>query len=177
MKDKNTLIESLKLEKHREGGYFAETYRAALQVKTDRPGKSRSLLTSIYYMLTDDNPILYFHANLSDAIHYFHAGDPIRYFVIHPDGRLEKTLLGADPEKGCQLQLVVKGGCWKASVLQGDSFSLIGEAVSPGFEYRDNIMAEPDSFKALFPALWPELSPYVLEADKHGKQPGSGENG
>nr|VFJ44300.1 MAG: hypothetical protein BECKFW1821A_GA0114235_100639 [Candidatus Kentron sp. FW] len=41
------------------------------------------------------------------------------------------------------------------------SFSLIGEVVAPGFEYRDNAMAEPDGFKALFPGLWDEISPYT----------------
>nr|VFJ66843.1 MAG: hypothetical protein BECKFM1743C_GA0114222_104381 [Candidatus Kentron sp. FM]VFJ75890.1 MAG: hypothetical protein BECKFM1743A_GA0114220_108851 [Candidatus Kentron sp. FM]VFK11742.1 MAG: hypothetical protein BECKFM1743B_GA0114221_102042 [Candidatus Kentron sp. FM] len=169
MKNKHTIIESLKLEKHVEGGYFAETYRSTKQVETDRPGKSRSLLTAIYYMLTDDNPIGYFHTNLSDAIHFFHAGDPVLYLVVHPDGTLEKKLLGTDPEKGCQLQLVVKGGCWKSSVLPEGSFSLIGEVVAPGFDYRDNTMAEPDSFKALFPGLWDELSPYVLDAEKQEK--------
>ncbi|VFM95870.1 MAG: hypothetical protein BECKG1743D_GA0114223_103372 [Candidatus Kentron sp. G] len=169
MKNKDTIIESLKLERHPEGGYFVETYRSTEQVETDRPDKSRPLLTAIYYMLTDDNPTLYFHTNLSDAIHFFHAGDPIHYLIVHPDGTLEKKLLGADPEKGCQLQLLVEGGCWKAAVLPEGSFSLIGEVLAPGFEYRDNAMAEPDGFKALFPGLWDELSPYVLDAEKQGK--------
>nr|VFK80500.1 MAG: hypothetical protein BECKSD772D_GA0070982_112014 [Candidatus Kentron sp. SD] len=166
MKDKNTIIESLGLDRHREGGYFSETYRSTQQVETDRPGGNRSLMTAIYYMLTaDDNPILYFHVNLSDAIHFFHGGDPILYLIVHPDGTLEKKLLGADPEKGWQLQLLVKGGCWKASVLQEGAFGLIGEVLAPGFEYRDNAMADPDGFKALFPELWRELSPYVQDAD------------
>nr|VFK44158.1 MAG: Cupin superfamily (DUF985) [Candidatus Kentron sp. SD]VFK49546.1 MAG: Cupin superfamily (DUF985) [Candidatus Kentron sp. SD] len=84
MKDKNTIIESLGLERHREGGYFSETYRSTQQVETDRPGGNRSLMTAIYYMLTDDNPILYFHVNLSDAIHFFHGGDPILYLMRIP---------------------------------------------------------------------------------------------
>nr|VFK51436.1 MAG: hypothetical protein BECKTUN1418D_GA0071000_10084 [Candidatus Kentron sp. TUN]VFK57247.1 MAG: hypothetical protein BECKTUN1418F_GA0071002_11104 [Candidatus Kentron sp. TUN]VFK65362.1 MAG: hypothetical protein BECKTUN1418E_GA0071001_11064 [Candidatus Kentron sp. TUN] len=166
MKDKDDIIQRLKLEKHVEGGYFSETYRSGLQIQTDRVGEGRSLLTAIYYMLTDDNPIGYFHTNLSDAIHFFHAGEPALYLIVHPDGRLEKRLLGADPEKGCQLQLLVEGGCWKASVLRKGSFSLIGEVITPGFEYQDNTMAEPDGFKALFPELWDELSPYVLDAGK-----------
>nr|VFJ42469.1 MAG: Cupin superfamily (DUF985) [Candidatus Kentron sp. DK] len=50
MKDKNTIIESLQLERHREGGYFSETYRSTQQVETERPGQNRSLMTAIYYM-------------------------------------------------------------------------------------------------------------------------------
>nr|VFJ96776.1 MAG: Cupin superfamily (DUF985) [Candidatus Kentron sp. H]VFK06376.1 MAG: Cupin superfamily (DUF985) [Candidatus Kentron sp. H]VFK09639.1 MAG: Cupin superfamily (DUF985) [Candidatus Kentron sp. H] len=43
MKDKNTIIQSLKLERHREGGYFSETYRSTQQVETERSGQNRSL--------------------------------------------------------------------------------------------------------------------------------------
>nr|VFK44941.1 MAG: hypothetical protein BECKSD772F_GA0070984_12021 [Candidatus Kentron sp. SD]VFK49622.1 MAG: hypothetical protein BECKSD772E_GA0070983_12041 [Candidatus Kentron sp. SD] len=45
------------------------------------------------------------------------------------------------------------------------SVGLIGEVLAPGFEYRDNAMADPDGFKALFPELWREISPYVQDAD------------
>jgi predicted cupin superfamily sugar epimerase len=38
---------------------------------------------------------------------------------------------------GEQLQLLVKGGCWKTAILETGEFGLISEAVSPGFEYAD----------------------------------------
>nr|VFK46752.1 MAG: Cupin superfamily (DUF985) [Candidatus Kentron sp. SD]VFK50111.1 MAG: Cupin superfamily (DUF985) [Candidatus Kentron sp. SD] len=55
------------------------------------------------------------------------------HLIVHPDGTLEKKLLGADPEKGWQLQLLVKGGCWKASVLQEGAFTMKQQ---PGFVGR-----------------------------------------
>lgn len=161
MKYKEEIVKLLNLQKHREGGYFSEIYRCTESLATTRVGKERNLLTSIYYMLTKDSPIGYFHANQSDIVHYFHAGSPITYYIIYPDGRLEKEVLGLDIKAGCRLQLVVKGGCWKASVLTQGEFGLIGEAVAPGFDYRDAQMAEPDKFKKLFPHLWDELSRYV----------------
>nr|VFK40348.1 MAG: hypothetical protein BECKTC1821E_GA0114239_10075 [Candidatus Kentron sp. TC] len=161
MKNKENIIRTLNLERHIEGGYFRETYRSENRIETDREGGSRSAATSIYFMLTDDNPINYFHMNRSDAIHYFHGGAPLRYFIVHPDGALEKRLLGADWERGCESQVFVKGGCWKATVLQQGSFGLIGEIWTPGFDYRDAPIAKPKEFKALFPDLWEELSPYV----------------
>ncbi len=161
MKHKDTIIQSLKLQKHREGGYFAEIHRSTEEIDTNRIGGKRSVLTSIYYMLTDDSPIGHFHINQSDIVHYFHIGDPILYLIVHPNGHLEKKLLGLDIEKGHQPQLIVKGGCWKASVLQQGTYGLIGEAVAPGFDYRDSLIAEPQNFRNLFPQLWSELAPYV----------------
>ncbi|HHP7229257.1 MAG TPA: cupin domain-containing protein, partial [Xenococcaceae cyanobacterium] len=77
MLDKQKLIEYLSLIEHIEGGYFKETYRSGYIVPTDRVGKARNILTSIYYLLTDERPIDYFHKNQSDIIHYFHCGSPV----------------------------------------------------------------------------------------------------
>ena len=74
-------------------------------------------MTSIFYLLTAEGPIGHFHRNESDIVHYFHLGDPIEYFLIHPDGRLETVLMGPDPTRGQRLQLTVHGGIWKASRL------------------------------------------------------------
>jgi hypothetical protein len=38
---------------------------------------------------------------------------------------------------------------------------LIGEAVAPGFDYRDMTIAKADEIRAQFPELWPELAAYV----------------
>uniref|UniRef100_UPI0011148F60 cupin domain-containing protein n=1 Tax=Geitlerinema sp. PCC 9228 TaxID=111611 RepID=UPI0011148F60 len=59
-------MERLSLLEHLEGGYFAEIYRSPTSMDTNREGKERAVLTSIYYMLTDDRPIDRFHKNQSD---------------------------------------------------------------------------------------------------------------
>jgi predicted cupin superfamily sugar epimerase len=159
--NKQQLIESLSLIEHIEGGYFAETHRSAETLSTNRNGSDRNLLTSIYYLLTNDRPIDHFHKNRSDILHYFHLGSPITYLVLHPDGRLERVKMGSDPSQGQVLQLLVPGGCWKAAVLESGEFGLIGEAVAPGFDYRDMELATVEGLKAEFPGLWESLAPYV----------------
>ena len=159
--NKHDLIEKLSLVKHIEGGYFQETYRSTLTINTDREGSERKLLTSIYYMLTDDSPVDYLHKNKSDIIHYFHVGSPITYLTVDPQGKLSKFKLGFDVTQGHTPQLLVPKNCWKAAILEEGEFGLLGEAVAPGFEYIDMEIAQPDSFKASFPNLWDELSPYV----------------
>lgn len=159
--NKSDLIAKLSLIKHVEGGYFCETYRSDITTRTSRQGSERSQLTSIYYMLTDDRPIGYFHKNKSDIVHYFHAGSSLTYLIVHPEGKLERVQLGFDVTKGDLPQLIVPGGCWKATLLEKGEFGLLGEAVAPGFDYRDMELAKTDDFRLSFPDLWNDLKPYV----------------
>ncbi len=162
MPTKSELIKSLALTEHREGGFYKRTYQSPTTIQTNRQPPERYLLTSIFYMLTEDKPIGYFHINRSDIIHYFQLGSPIIYLTISPEGILEKHILGPDISQGHCLQLIVKGGYWKASMLETGEFGLLSEAVAPGFDYKDAEMATPATFKKLFPSLWDTISSYVL---------------
>ena len=82
---KQSLIQSLNLTPHIEGGYFTRTYQSPIENDT------RPLMTSIFYMLTSDRPIGHFHKNKSDIMHYFHLGSPMTYLTISPEGILEKN--------------------------------------------------------------------------------------
>lgn len=158
---KQDIIKQLTLIEHREGGYFNETYRSTAVMDTDRSGKERNVSTSIYYMLTDDRPIGYFHTNLSDVVHYFHLGSALIYYLISPQGDLKVYTLGANPQKGEQMQLIVPGHYWKATLLTEGEFGLLGENVAPGFEYQDNRLATPAELAKLFPHLWDKISHLV----------------
>lgn len=159
--NKQQLIKQLALEPHIEGGYFSRTYCSELTADITYASKPRYLLSSIFYLLTDDSPIGYLHKNQSDIIHYFHGGSPLSYLIIHPDGTLETKVLGVDLDSGQQLQLIVRGGCWKATELKSGEFGLISEAVAPGFEYEDMELAEQQIIKNRFPQLWDRISRYV----------------
>lgn len=147
-------IRALAMHRHREGGYFAETYRNDITIDTGRPGKDgvRSIGTCIYYMLTDDEPKGYLHRNLSPIVHFFHAGAPMTYWLLDETGRVDRHVLGPNLAAGETLQLVVPGGVWKCSELHpGGSYGLLSESVTPGFEYEDSLIASRDEFLALFP--------------------------
>ena len=159
--NKHDWIQQLSLIEHIEGGYFAETYRAIETIPTPREGADRATLTSIYYLLTDDRPIDHLHQNRSDIVHYFHAGSPITYLLIAPDGTLSRIKLGLDCSQGETPQLLVPGGYWKAAVLESGEYSLLGEAVAPGFDYRDMTIAEAQTIRTQFPHLWEELAAYI----------------
>lgn len=161
--NKEEIIQYLGLVEHIEGGYFSETYRSELEINTDRVENKRSILTSIYYLLTSDRPIDHFHRNQSDILHYFQGGSAITYLILSQSGELTKTKLGLDFSQGEVGQLLVPGGCWKAAVLEQGEFGLLGESVAPGFDYRDMDIATAKYFQASFPSLWSELKPYVKQ--------------
>lgn len=162
--NKQDLIEQLSLTEHTEGGYFVESYRSTATMATERVGSDRNLLTSIYYLLTDDLPINHLNRNQSDILHYFQAGSAITYLLVDPDGKLEKVKLGLNFAEGEVGQLLVPGGYWKAAVLESGEYGLLGESVAPGFDYRDMEIARADVFKAEFPNLYSELSGYIKSA-------------
>lgn len=148
------LVETLGLEAHVEGGYYRQTFKADNNLKITTDNGERVTITSIYYLLTADSPIGHFHKNTSDIMHYFHAGDPISYFLIFPDGRIETKVLGPDVLSGQEYQFVVEGGVWKASELPTNSifgYGLLGEAVAPGFEFQDMQLAQQNQLVAEFP--------------------------
>lgn len=160
MVDKTTLIRSLGLTPHIEGGYFKRTFQSELKAAS-----GQRAMSSIYYLLTDDAPTGYFHQNKSDIIHFFHLGSPIEYTMVSPEGILTKEILGPDINEGHHLQLLVRGGDWKASRLLTGSYGLISESVCPGFEYSDMRMASEPLFNTLYPSL--------LENIKHLIKPAS----
>ena len=154
------IIAKLELLPHpTEGGYFRRTYESDLKISIE--GRSRKLLSSIYYLLTRESPQGYLHRNKSDIIHYYQMGSPLLYVIVSPEGRIEEHVLGHDLAHGERLQLVVKGGDWKASRLCRGDYGLISEAVAPGFEYADNEIATLASISSLFPGLVSRLEPYI----------------
>lgn len=159
--NKQDWIEKLSLVEHVEGGYFFESYRSAEEMPTPREGSDRSVMTSIYYLLTDDRPINHLNKNTSDIVHYFQAGASITYFLIDLEGKLKKIRLGLDVAQGEVPQLIVPGGYWKAAVLESGEYGLLGEAVAPGFDYRDMAIGKAAEIRQQFPDLWNELAPYV----------------
>lgn len=157
--DKQSVIDQLKLEPHLEGGYFKRSYSSP-RTGPIAEGGERLWMSSIYYMLTNDSPIGYFHRNRSDIVHYWHAGAALTYWLIDPLGNLSSVRLGPDIANGELLQLLVPGGYWKATHLQSGDYGLLSEAVTPGFDYEDMSLAVGADMQRDYPQLWGKISKY-----------------
>ena len=183
--DAQKVVEILKLEPHREGGYFRRTYAAKINVSiTTDPemtgeasendptsGIERPIMTSIYYLLTSESSIMRMNINRSDIIHYYHLGCPVEYLIIQPNGEFSRERLGPNILSGEKLQVFIPGGCWRCGQMLKNSeltvnsadFALTSEAVAPGFDYTDNQLATREQIKSKFPHLWETLQSYIAK--------------
>lgn len=154
------IISTLGLEPHpKEGGWFKRTYESTLTLNTD--GGERLLMSSIYYLLSQDAPIASLHRNQSDIMHYYHGGGAIQYQIIDQQGQLRTAVLGNRYERGELPQLLVKGGEWKATKLAEGEYGLLSEAVCPGFDFADNEIASDEQIRTLYPDLYPIMAEFI----------------
>ena len=148
----------LRLEPHpKEGGFFAETYRCAMQVTTENG--QRSLHTAIYYLLTPES-FSEMHRLPGDEMFHFYLGDPVETLQLHPDGSSDIVTLGQDIAHGMKLQHVVEGGVWQGSRLKpGGRYALLGTTMSPGFAYEDYVSGKADALID----RWPDRAAMICD--------------
>ncbi|RPA94682.1 hypothetical protein L873DRAFT_1700509 [Choiromyces venosus 120613-1] len=165
-----SLISSLSLTPHPEGGYFIRTHTNPLTIPSPFPGQvgeTRPLSTSIFYLLTPHSPIGHFHKNRSLIVHTAVRGRG-RYVLVHESGKVETFVVGCDVEKGDVAQWVVEGGVWKGSMLgEGVGELLITEVAVPGFDFSDHeFMAKGRLADIVGLEAAEELSPMLRSEDQ-----------
>jgi predicted cupin superfamily sugar epimerase len=116
----------------KESGYLGLIGQSAQTASID--GRKLAVQSQVYYMLTRDRAVNYLHWLASDDTHILIEGGPVDYFIFHPDGHVEKVVLGRDVTAGERPVVAVPGGCWKALRLHdGVSYALMANALSPEF--------------------------------------------
>ena|SRR5579859_4709519 len=136
------IITLLNLKPHpKEGGFFAETYRAdeavSLSVLPSRYTGPRAFGTCIYYLLTPLT-ISAMHRLQSDEIFHFYLGNPVEMLQLLPDGTGKTVTLGPDLQAGMTPQVIVPRSVWQGSrLVPGGKFALFGCTVAPGFDFAD----------------------------------------
>ncbi len=129
--DAQRLIERLGLAPHPEGGWYRQVHRSALKVQA--PAGERAALTTIYYLLEQDQ-ISRWHVVDADEVWHFYAGAPLELYIYYPSTRqLSRRVLGSPMEHRDSVA-VVHADCWQAARSTG-GYSLMGCTVGPGFEF------------------------------------------
>ena len=113
-----------------ESGFFGLIGRSPQPIQTgDRTLAAQS---QIYYLLTRELPLNYLHWLASDDTQVLLEGGPVDYYIFHPDGRVEKQVLGRNLAAGERLVIAVPGNCWKSLRLHpGVSHALMANVLSP----------------------------------------------
>lgn len=156
MKSAKYWIEHLEMEKHPEGGYFKEMYRANEMISGNGlparyQGENRSFSTSIYFLLKGPE-FSAFHRLQSDEIWHFYEGTPVVLYLLFENGELFKQVMGPEYDQGMVYQLVLPKTCWFAAhVLHPEGHTLVGCTVAPGFDFKDFELAERDKLMEKFP--------------------------
>lgn len=124
------IIALLGLERHPEGGWYAQTFVDAV------PG-GRAYSTLIYYLLEAGDRSAWHRVDSAEIWHWY-AGAPLELRV----GRSTLTL-GNDLAAGQRPQGVVPRGAWQSARSLGE-WTLVGCTVAPGFEFAHFELAPRD---------------------------------
>jgi len=128
------IITTLHMQRHPEGGWYAETFR-------DGDGTGRGASTAIYYLLQAGEKSHWHRVRDAAEVWHYYAGDPLLLKIS--DGKTVKEIrLGADLVNGERPQAVVPADAWQAAEPLG-AYTLVGCTVAPGFEFASFEMAEP----------------------------------
>ncbi|WP_410632920.1 cupin domain-containing protein [Amycolatopsis sp. cmx-4-83] len=101
-----------------EGGRWAQSWRSETG-------------SAIYYLLVAPE---FSAPHRLDRVEVYahHAGAPAAMLLLHPDGSVERPVLGTDVAAGERPQVVVPAGTWQATVTRG-AWSLLGTVVVPPY--------------------------------------------
>jgi uncharacterized protein len=130
------IIRLLSLERHPEGGWFRQTWRAPAA-----PGE-RAASTHIYFLLAVDE-VSQWHRIDAEEIWHWYGGAPLVLTSATPEGRSPKAVtLGPDLRAGHLFHHVVEAHHWQAAEPLG-AWSLMGCTVAPGFDFAGFELAPP----------------------------------
>ncbi len=134
-------IGKLKLMPHPEGGYYRQL------IGNEGPNDRKSI-SSIYYLLENDDFSAFHRLHGFVEIWYYHAGEEINIYVIEKSGNLTVHHLGPDSE----MQVVIEPELWFAAEIPSkNGFALVGCAVGPAFSFDKFELAEKSRLMADFP--------------------------
>lgn len=127
MQDVNAVIAALGLQRHPEGGWYAETWRAPA------PDGVRPAGSAILYLLGAGDRS-HWHTFDAAEVWQFSAGEAIELSVWDGTGPVVRHRLGPDLAAGDRPQAVVAAGAWQSARPLG-TWALVGCIVTPAFEF------------------------------------------
>lgn len=132
-----SLIETLGLQAHPEGGWFAETWRAPVEFSPAGYPGPRAAATAITFLLQAGEESRW-HRVRSDELWLWQGLGPLglRLGGSGPTPSLTEELI-VGPAPGHPLRGLVPAGTWQAAVPLTDAGALVACVVAPGFAYED----------------------------------------
>lgn len=155
MTTKPALAEMLQLEAHPEGGWYRETWTAAVQFQPEGYDGQRNSASAIYFLLAPGESSRW-HVVRSAELWLWHRGGPLTLRLggdgPRPVEPVTEIVVGPDIEAGQRPQAVVPADVWQAAVPATDEAVLVSCIVSPGFAFADfRLLDDPTRHAGLNP--------------------------
>ena len=131
-----SIIRTLDLKPHPEGGHYRETFR------DPRVIDGRAASTSIYFLLARGERSHWHRIDAVEIWHYY-AGHALTLRIAHDGGTQHTVTLGPDVAAGERPQAIVPAQAWQAAESFGD-WTLVGCTVAPGFSFDGFELAPKD---------------------------------
>lgn len=148
-------IRTLELTPHPEGGYYAESYRAADTLSSaclpEHFGGERHLSTAIYFLL-EGQQVSHLHRIASDELWHFYSGSALILTLLSPTGERRDVRIGSNPDAAERFQAVAPAGYWfGAQLADPQGYALVGCTVAPGFHFDDFELADRSALLEQYP--------------------------
>ena len=106
------------------------------------------------------------HKLATDEIWNFEGGDPLEMLLLYPDGTGKTVIIGPDILAGQNMEFVVPKGVWQGTkaINHENGYSLVGNTLTPGFEYADYTPGYRDQLQK----GWPQFSDKIAERTREG---------
>ncbi|WP_020523952.1 cupin domain-containing protein [Catelliglobosispora koreensis] len=144
------LAKLLGMQRHPEGGWFAETWRSCTTFQPGGYDGPRASASAIYFLLCPGE-VSRWHLVRSDELWLWHRGGPLELVLGGSGDRPAETpeviRLGPGVESGERPQALVPAGVWQAARPAGDAEVLVSCIVAPGFEYSDFRLIDADPWR------------------------------
>lgn len=111
--------------------------------------------TAIYYLLIAPD-FSAMHQLAGTEVYHHYGGAPARLTMLHPDGSVERCVLGMDLRADQRPQAVVPPRVWQGVETLGE-WTLLGTTMAPGFRDADFTLGA----RADLAEGWPEAAPDV----------------
>ncbi|TCP46312.1 hypothetical protein EV191_114109 [Tamaricihabitans halophyticus] len=133
-----------------EGGLYTQSWRD-------------DQVSAIYYLLVAPD-FSALHRLDRIEIFTYHAGSPARMLLLHPDGSVQRPVLGPDVAAGQRPQVVVPAGVWQTAITTGE-WSFLGTVVVPPYYDECVEFGDADELAASYPSHAAEIRPLCRHAD------------
>lgn len=130
-----------------EGGLFRRTHADAHA-------------SAIYYLLAAPD-FSALHVLTATETYHHYRGAPLAMLLLHPDGAVERPVLGPDLAAGQRPQIVVPAGTWQGSRPAPGAaprWALVGTTTAPPFAWEMFTLGARADLQARYPSAAAEIA-------------------